>query len=483
MPGASFSPGQTMVRPGVYVNVNNVGPLPPPQQGVVAAIFQATWGPLGVVTPINDMPAVSATFGPAGTTLCPTEAFLGGALQVLAYRLTGTGNAKASYTVKDTNPTSASIATLTAKYDGSLGNALQITIRQNLTNSANHDLLIYNGTALVETWTYNPGSDEAAAIVTATATSGWIVATKIAIGTGAAALITGQSLTGGADPSPAGTDYTNAMNAFSTSLWNVMVTDSESPTIHASLQSYIDRVRSSDGLRVMAVVGEPTAVALGPVTTANTRQYDANARNDLAIVYVGNGFTRLDANGNTLTIEGYKAASRVAGMIAALPITGSLTYAGLPDATGLVGAMVNSDIINCIQSGMLVFSYSPTRLVQVEYGITTLTIPPSNLDNGWKKIRRVRTRDYLIGSIVAGWANLIGRVSNNPDGQQALIAQANRVIKDLVRQGALLGGSCFLDPQNPPQGDSAWFVLMVDDVDSAEHLYLTAGFEFTAVVQ
>src|SRR5579883_2487278 len=117
MPGATFTPGQAQVRPGVYVTVQNVGSPPPPQTGVVAAIFAATWGPLGQVVTLNDYPSVTTTFGTGGNVECPKEVFLGGAQQVLAYRLTGSGGAAASCTLKDTTtPTPVNIVTLTAKY-------------------------------------------------------------------------------------------------------------------------------------------------------------------------------------------------------------------------------------------------------------------------------------------------------------------------------------------------------------------------------
>ena len=34
------------------------------------------------------------------------------------------------------------------------------------------------------------------------------------------------------------------------------------------------------------------------------------------------------------------------------------------------------------------------------------------------------------------------------------------------------------DESNPAEGDSAWFVIAVDDLDSLETIYLTFGFEF-----
>jgi hypothetical protein len=49
----------------------------------------------------------------------------------------------------------------------------------------------------------------------------------------------------------------------------------------------------------------------------------------------------------------------------------------------------------------------------------------------------------------------------------------------MVGEGALIGGTFVEDPNNPPVGDSAWFVAAVDDIDSAERLYIEFGFQFS----
>ena len=53
----------------------------------------------------------------------------------------------------------------------------------------------------------------------------------------------------------------------------------------------------------------------------------------------------------------------------------------------------------------------------------------------------------------------------------------------MAGEGALLQGSIFEDPNNPPVGDSAWFVVQVDDLDSAEKVYITFQFRFAPPVE
>jgi len=105
------------------------------------------------------------------------------------------------------------------------------------------------------------------------------------------------------------------------------------------------------------------------------------------------------------------------------------------------------------------------------------------MDAGWKKIRRVRTTDNLMDRIVAAWDPLIGKINNSPDGRATLIAAAQGIINKMIAEGALLRGSIFEDPNNPPVGDSAWFVVQVDDLDSAEKVYITFQFRFASPVE
>lgn len=472
MPGAVFQVGEQKIRPGVYVRVTSDGepPLAVVPQGVVAALLQASWGPLGEVVTLENLQSVAQTYGTGGTLDTALEAFRGGCRQVLAYRL-GTGGAKSSITLQDTAATPADVVTITAKYEGTRGNDFKVTVRDSLTDPTNkRELLVYEGTTLRQIIEFAKGTTEPQDLVDAVAASNspWITATKIADGNGTLAAVTQQAFTGGTDPTVIGDDYSTGLTTIESLDWNVLVVDSEDAATHAAVQTYIDRVRS-EGKRVLAVVGEPTSIAL------NTRLVNAAAFNDYAIIYVANGFKGSDG----VTREGCKAAARVAGMVAAAQITDSLTHAVVQGATELVGALTNAEVEQAINSGALVFTMSAQKQVRIEYGINTFVTPDADHDAGWKKIRRLKTRDNLIDRITATWDPLIGKVNNNPDGRATLIATAQGIINQMVAEGALLAGTIYEDPNNPPAGDSAWFVVQVDDLDSAEHVYITFGFSFS----
>ena len=473
MAGSVFQVGEQKVRPGVYVRVTNIGE---PQeaivpQGIVAALFRSSWGPLGEVTYLENADAVFTTFGSEGTTDALLEAFRGGCRRVVAYRL-GSGGAEASLNLQD--DASANVVKIEAKYEGARGNNFAVTIRDSLADDTKRELLLYEGTTLRQMVTFAKGSGEPQALVDAIAVSNspYITATKIADGSGTLATVTQQPLTGGQDPTVNGESYSAGLSAIEAIDWNVLAVDTDDTATHTLAQAYIDRVRN-EGKRVIGVVGEPTSVAFA------TRLANAGAFNDPAIIYVANGFKGSDG----IVREGYKAAARVAGMVAAAQITESLTHYVVRGATELVGALTNAEIEQAIQSGALVFTMSAQKQVHIEYGINTFVTVTADMDAGWKKIRRVRTRDNLMDRIAATWDPLIGKINNSPDGRATLIAAAQGIINRMIGEGALLQGTIYEDPNNPPVGDSAWFVVQVDDLDSAEKVYLTFQFRFTPPVE
>lgn len=468
MAGAVFQVGEQKIRPGVYVRVTNIGE---PQeaiipQGIVAALFRASWGPLGEVTYLESADAVTSTFGSEGTTDAAIEAFRGGCRRVVGYRL-GTGGGKAALNLQDGE--GANVVALAAKYEGARGNDFAVTIRDSLADDSKRELLLYEGATLRQTITFAKGSSEPQALVDAIAASNspYITAIKLEDGSGILAPTTQLLLTGGEDPTVNGESYSAGLAAIEAIDWNVLAVDTEDTATHAVVQTYIDRVRS-EGKRVLGVVGEPTTVPLA------TRLANARAFNDPAIIYVANGFKGSDG----VTREGYKAAARVAGMTAAAQITESLTHYVVRGATELIGALTNAEIEQAINSGALIFTMSAQKQVHIEYGINTFITVTADMDPGWKKIRRVRTRDNLMDRIAATWDPLMGKINNRPDGRATLIAAAQGIINRMIAEGALLQGTILEDPNNPPVGDSAWFVVQADDLDSAAKVYITFQFRF-----
>ena len=474
MPGTVFQVGEQMVRPGFYFRVTNIGAAQSgtQPQGIVAVLFRSSWGPVATVENLASHDAATALFGSSGTVAAIEQAFLGGALKVKAIRTGENDGTAATITLVDTTAVTPIQAVQLTLSVGADGNSYSATVRDSLTDPTKRQCVIYNGQTAVQTFTFASGITgvgEPAALVVAITAVGldWISATKLADGNKTLAVVAQSPFAGGADPTVDAAAISMALDALSTEDWDVLCTDSEDPSVHATIQAYIDN-EWNNGKFGLCVVGEPTSVVLA------TRQTDATTLNDFLVAYVLNGF--MDTSNNS--IEGYLAAARVAGMVAAAPITSSMTHAIVTGATDVVGKLSNTDIIASEQAGAIVFTLNSNKQVQIDKGINSYVTTDANHDVGWKKIRRVKTRIYLMYSIAATWDPLVGQVNNDADGQSTLMGAAQAVINSMIRMGALTGGTVFLDPDSPPSGDSAWFKYAVDDVDSAEILYGTFGFEF-----
>ena len=71
-------------------------------------------------------------------------------------------------------------------------------------------------------------------------------------------------------------------------------------------------------------------------------------------------------------------------------------------------------------------------------------------------------------------------MNNNTDGRSTVIQALQGLLNTMMAEDKLLpGATVYVDPDNPPEGDSAWFVFDADDVDALEKVYLTYRFRFS----
>lgn len=467
-----FTQGQTKVRPGVYFRTQNVGLNPVNGLGdvIVAAVFQADWGLLEKVNLIETDSEIDALYSGQNTDII--RYILSQGAKVLAIRV-GTGGTKATKTLVDTTGTPVNAVTLTAKYAGT--RALSVSIQDSLTDATKRELLVYSGTSLKEKITFTKGATgngEPAELVAAVdAYSTWLTATFVANGNKIMATVSQTSLTGGANPTITNTDYSNAFEDIEAEKWSILCLDTNTTAIHSLADGYIDRLYQ-EGNRKILVIGEPSSVAYA------TRLTNAAAYNDFKVVYLINGIT--DISG--VIYDGWKSAAILAGIIAVTPSNRSITHKVASGFMAVSEPLTNQNIEKAINAGAVCFTANANGQPQVEYGITTFITPNADYDAGYKKIRRVMTRFELMARIDAMTEPLIGQVNNNPDGRSAIQAAAQSIIDAMIKENKLLQGTITLDSNNAPVGDSVWFVIDADDVDSGEKFYLTYNFRYSPLV-
>lgn len=469
-----YNAGETKIRPGVYQRYTNVGldSLVGAQDGIAAIGIQSSWGPLGKVVRNTlkrqlEETYGSGTYGTGYTVPAAAALFDGGAATVYTYRM-GTGGTAASKTLGEDGNT----LTITAKYPGTM--ALSIAVQAMLGDSTIKQLLVYAEDSLVETFNFTAGTTEGANLVAAAAGSAYITVTMAGtVATVPITAVASGALTGGTNPTVNNASYSAAWAALEPYYYNVIaldVDDDASMTLSLLLQAYLDNAYQMGKLGI-AVVGQKSTVDFA------TRATNAKAFNDAKVVYLGGGWMA----GQT-SYDGVLGICYTAGVIASTPANRGITHAAITGGTDLCESLTYSQYEDAILHGMLMVSMSPDGAIWYDSGINTLTSPDAaTQDEGWKKIRRVKVRFELFDRLDRQLSPKVGRISADSDGVADVVQTGQRVLDAMANNEGKLqpGASFFADPENPYTGDSAWFIIQVDDIDSLEKIYLQYQFRYS----
>lgn len=480
----TFTIGERKTRPGVYYRRTNGGNVSTAgaNNGVLACIFQSNWGELNKevdldVTMRNNL---SDYFGDYTEIL--REGFIGGATTIRAVRvggddgevskiiLKGTKTVEVDDDLDDSTDTSTTSATveidaveISAAYVGD--RKFTASVRTNLITDQ-RELLIYSGVEIFSRITFESGENEAENLVSAITSNENFDARLLE--NGKLNDITQAELTGGKNPTVTVSSYDKGTNVLERFKWNCIVADSDSPAVAEVLSSFVSQSYETGHLGFFCVGGKSSQ-------DLDARIQIAAAYNDEKGVYVLNGWKGIDGT----IFEGWLAAARIGGMIAAFPCETSLTHNVIDNALELIEPLTNGEIIKAEQKGCLVLSLNDYDQVWIDSAINTLVTTDATMDAGWKKIRRTKTRFELMDRVNTTHDELIGNINNDADGRATVIAAANAIINEMVAEKKLLQGSyCFEDTAHPAEGDSAWFTLAILDIDSLEHIYLTYEFRF-----
>jgi len=462
----TFILGETKVRPGSYFNIQKKGRNITTGiiNGITAAIFKADFGPLNTAVELSAEGGYEKTFGTGLTTDTMKEAIAGGAKTIIACRV-GNGGTQGTINLKDVDEEEA--LCITAKYPGEKD--FIVTVREKLSDSTLKECIFYDGTVEFEKIEFASGEGEAKALVDALETSkNFKAELKENKGSAVLAMVSQSAFTKGTNPQTTIGDYSNAFAQVEPYEFNTICLDTEDPEIHLLLQSFINRI-SDAGSLAQAVVAEKQTIDL------ETRMKHAASFNDEKMNYVLNA--HIDEQGTE--IDGYQTAARIAGMIGAAASNSSLTHTVINGFSEIKEKLTNTEIIAAEKKGCLVLTYNKAKQVWIDNAINTLIIPADNQDDGWKKIRRVKTRFELIRRINIITDNLVGKVDNDKNGRATVVSQIQGVGDSMREEGKLVSCSVTESSAYMADGDSAWFDIDVIDKDSMEHIYLTFLFRFS----
>lgn len=450
-------------RSGFYINfiADAVAGVQAGATGVVAIPVTAPWGPVGKIVSIATEKELRDTFSTKneGNAYKQIRDALKNGRLVLAYRMAL--NAKVAFVQLD-DGAGTPLVKVEAKFPGSFGNDLSVTISPALGNPSAKEFKVMMGSQVLEKVTFD---GTASGLVEAAA--GLAYVTVSLMSDGVLADVAGLALSGG-DSGITGItveQYATALEAFEGRAyeWNVLalpVAD-ETFAINTAVADYIKRLRD-EGYYVIAVMGHAKN---GDFEEAKNRARQLN-HEGIIYHYIG-------AIDGGVTYTPAEMTGLVAGVIAGAGAERSVTYAELPGIE-LVNVLTNTQIKEANAAGLLVAFYDG-ETNRIEKGINTLTRYAEHQHEGYSKIKVIATLD-AIGNALTRSANrnYVGKVLNDDEGQQALVGAIKDAL-EVFRKGRMIkdGYTAQIDPDFPPVGDQCFVSIAITPVDSMDEIYGT----------
>lgn len=438
MAGGTFDKSVGKVRPGTYINfeASNQSTLGSSDRGtVLIPLINHSYGPEKEFITISNGSVDSAidklgysVYDDDPSMLLIREAFKNASTVIVYIAKAGT---KAAVT--------GGGLSATAKYGGSRGNALSYSVAANPV--AGFDVSIYLDGSTVEAF-------EGVTDVSALADSKYITFTA-SEGTSLESAA-GISLTGGTDGTAANSDIAAFLDDMESVNFNTLAFPVTEESLLAACVTKIKYLRENVGRGVKAVVPDYKADYEGII----------NVTNSVVI--------------NGVTLSNAQATAWVAGADASASNIQSNTYKIYVGAESVAGAKTHEQAVAAIQNGEFFFSYSENGDVVVEYDINSLTSFTDRKDKSYSKNRVLRVFDSFAESIRLNFPP--NKYSNNENGWDIMDGMGRSILKQFFDAGAIRNvdyDSDFAVVRGESKGDSTYFNVGIQPVDSAEKLYFT----------
>ena len=206
--------------------------IQPGARGVVMVPVKAHWGPIETFTTITRESQAADLFttnDTEGATAYKTLRFalMGGAKEVIAYRLDNGNAAAASLILSDTAEPPAPAIQIEGYYKGARGNDFKITVAANPVDETKKDIKLYEGTTLKKVFTFTSGTIAAAIAAINNDGQRLIKASLLSEGNGILADVTSQPLEDGDSgiEEIANQKYLDAFEAMEAQTFNVVTLD------------------------------------------------------------------------------------------------------------------------------------------------------------------------------------------------------------------------------------------------------------------
>ncbi len=438
MAGGTFDKSVGKVRPGTYINfeASNQSTLGSSDRGtVLIPLINHSYGPEKEFITISNESVDSAidklgysVYDDDPSMLLIREAFKN-ASTVIVYiakagtKATGTGGGLSAQ----------------AKYGGSRGNALSYSVAANPV--AGFDVSVYLDGSTVEAF---EGVTDVSALVdskyiTFTASDGTSLESAAGI-----------SLTGGTDGTAANSDIAAFLDDMESVNFNTLAFPVTEESLLAACVTKIKYLRENVGRGVKAVVPDYKADYEGII----------NVTNSVVI--------------NGVALSNAQATAWVAGADASASNVQSNTHKIYVGAESVANAKTHEQAVAAIQNGEFFFSYSENGDVVVEYDINSLTSFTDRKDKSYSKNRVLRVFDSFAEAIRLNFPP--NKYSNNENGWDIMDGMGRSILKQFFDAGAIRNvdyDTDFAVVRGESKGDSTYFNVGIQPVDSAEKLYFT----------
>jgi hypothetical protein len=483
VPG-DFSKDNRPRRAGAYFQFDARQSVPPPPGlgGIVALAFTGDWGPEETPTLLRSFQDYRAAFGDSITTQgyrAVRQAFqgeglpgFGGAGAVLAYRMTGSAGAKATHVFQNTTPAAA--ITINAKYPGTRGNAINITVQDQagVQSPEQDEFIVYDGATEVERYVYTD-TDIASLVSQINAKSQWLSAVQTVTGV-ALAYVANVALTGGNDGSTliAG-DYTTMMSALEVERFSVLSFECPADnSIITSLGVWGKNARAN-GKRFRTVIG---GALDEDATTAIARSL---LLNDPGFINVGGGSVTDAVLGVLSTAQ---LAPRVAGIVAARGEARGLTYARFAGTTLRVG-LTDVDILRAYDGGVVALARDSNldAPLRIEKGVNTYTTTTNVAKplSIFRVPKFVATMDGIQMDLTEfGEQEVIGKMPVSASTRSFVRSEISQMMTQREAAGIIQPGwtvDVDTDPPATPQDDFMQFIIGLTFGRSTEQIFFSAS--------
>lgn len=432
---------QSKIRPGVYIRFTSdrgLG-LTVSDRGTVAIAEALSWGPVETVQTIEAGADMTPYTGYDITN--PKNKFLNEMFKgtnrtaapnkVLLYRLGATGQEQATVTVAP--------LTATAKYPGARGNDISIVITELTTPADTFTVNTVVDGVIEDTQTAETVEDLVA--------NDWVTFS----GTGALAATTNSPLTGGADGTPASSDYTDFLTAIEPYKFDALAYDGSDSAVEDAMQAFIKRIADEEGAYSQLVGAD--------LTNPDSR----------FVVNVNSGVVLED--GTTLTPQ--QVVWWAAGALAGAKYNESLTYATYPGAVDVTPKLTNSGYEQALQNGEFVL-FADDGVVKVEQDINSLVTYTTDITEPYHKNRVMRLLNTIANDIYQQFSDgYIGVVNNNEDGRMQFKSAIVGYLLDIQANNGIQNFTAEDVTVEPGEAIDAIVVnLAIQPVDSVEKIYV-----------